>query len=128
MLGPGTTLVTLTAKDVPGGLTSSCVAKVTLQVVTAPPTISVSVNPALLWPPNHKLVAVTATITASDASAKRRDCLESVTSSEPDNGFGDGCTPGYHGHFDGDNRSARMASAAASAPARFQGNVSSRTS
>jgi uncharacterized repeat protein (TIGR01451 family) len=52
------------------------------------PTLSVSVSPTFLWPPNHKLVEVTATITASD------DCdpdpvvmLVSITSNEPEFGF-----------------------------------------
>ena len=54
------------------------------------PTLSVSVNPSSLWPPNHKYVTVKATPTASgdvvDVS------LVSVTSNEPDNGLGDGDT------------------------------------
>jgi hypothetical protein len=33
---------------------------------TIPPTLSVALNPATLWPPDHKLVAVTADITVKD--------------------------------------------------------------
>ena len=33
---------------------------------TTPPSISVSVSPDILWPPNHKMVHVTATVTATD--------------------------------------------------------------
>lgn len=53
-----------------------------------PPSASAAVTPDVLWPPNHKYVTVTATVTASsDVSAIS---LVSVTSNEPDNGLGDG--------------------------------------
>lgn len=53
------------------------------------PPIAVSVTPNVLWPPNHKYVKVTASVvTAPDATLS-----VSVTSSEPDNGLGDGDTP-----------------------------------
>ena len=53
-----------------------------------PPSASAAVTPDVLWPPNHKYVTVTATVTASsDVSAIS---LLSVTSNEPDNGLGDG--------------------------------------
>lgn len=35
-------------------------------VDVTPPTLSVSLSPATIWPPNHKMVPVTATITVSD--------------------------------------------------------------
>ena len=62
---------------------------------TTPPEISVSVNPEVVWPPNHKMVEITATVEVSD------DCdpdpsivLTSITSNEPDDapGGGDGHT------------------------------------
>lgn len=61
---------------------------------TTPPEIMVSVNPALLWPPNHRLVDVTTTHTASDACGTVNIALVSVTSNEPDDapGAGDGNT------------------------------------
>ncbi len=59
-----------------------------------PPTISVSLTPAVLRTPNHKLVAVTADVRVSDDTDPRpRIVLVSITSNEPDNGLGDGDTP-----------------------------------
>ncbi len=60
---------------------------------TMPPVVTVTLDPALLWPPNHKLATITATITAvdvCDASPVVR--LKSITSNEADNGVGDGDT------------------------------------
>lgn len=62
---------------------------------TVAPQITVAVSPQVLWPPNHKLVAITAVVTVSDRcdpSISFR--LVSVTSSEPDDGLGDGDTSG----------------------------------
>jgi hypothetical protein len=56
-----------------------------------PPTISVSVTPRTLWPPNHKYVNVTAKVSAGDNfDPSPAVTLVSVTSSEPENGKGDG--------------------------------------
>jgi hypothetical protein len=58
------------------------------------PTLSVSVSPSVLWPANHMLVPITATITVSDNCDPHPTVrLISVVSSEPDNGLGDGDTP-----------------------------------
>jgi hypothetical protein len=55
-----------------------------------PPTVTCSVSPSVLWPPNHKLVAVTASVTVSDSlSGPAGFTLVSVTSSEPNSGPGD---------------------------------------
>ena len=35
-------------------------------VDTTPPQLSLAVSPTILWPPNHKLVAITASIATSD--------------------------------------------------------------
>jgi VCBS repeat protein/thrombospondin type 3 repeat protein len=61
-----------------------------------PPVLSVSVTPSELWPPNHRLVEVTPTITASAPSGAPTVRLVSVTSNEPDDapGSGDGSTTG----------------------------------
>jgi virginiamycin B lyase len=60
---------------------------------TTPPTLSVSVSPSVLWPPDHKYVTVQATVTATDDSGASPTIeLVSVTSNEPDNGFDDGDT------------------------------------
>lgn len=59
-----------------------------------PPTASCSVTPGNLWPPNHEMVAVTASVTGTDGqSGVAGFSLVSVTSSEPDDGLGDGDTP-----------------------------------
>ena len=60
-----------------------------------PPVIHVSVSPNSLWPPNHKLAAIAATVVAVDECDPNPQVrLVSVTSSEPDNGLGDGDTAG----------------------------------
>jgi predicted extracellular nuclease len=57
------------------------------------PTISVSASPNELWPANHKYVTVKTTVNATDnADPNPKIELASVTSSEPDNGLGDGDT------------------------------------
>lgn len=61
---------------------------------TTPPMISCSASPNQLWPPNHRLVPVTVAVTAADAGGPVTVTLLSVTSSEPDNGQGDGDTAG----------------------------------
>ena len=61
---------------------------------TTPPEISVSVDPDELWPPNHKMRAITATVTVTDDSDPSPTVvLTSIVSNEPDNGLGDGDKP-----------------------------------
>ena len=50
-------------------------------------------TPAVLWPPNHKMVNVTVDYTVSD-NCGTPSCSLAVVSSEPDNGGGDGNTTG----------------------------------
>jgi hypothetical protein len=51
---------------------------------TTPPTLTVSLSPTTLWPPNDKLVSVTATITVKDDYDPEPEIkLESITASEP---------------------------------------------
>ena len=60
-----------------------------------PPSISVSVTPDTLWPPNHKMQPVNVTVLAPDNCDSVADIsLTSVTSNEPDNdpSGGDGNT------------------------------------
>ncbi len=61
---------------------------------TAPVITSVSTNAPALWPPNHRMVAVTVGAAASDLVGVTSLKIVSVTSSEPDNGLGDGDTAG----------------------------------
>lgn len=64
-------------------------------VDTRPPVIVVSVSPAVLWPPNHALVPIVATVSVSDAADPLPIVrLISITSNEPDNRTGDGDTTG----------------------------------
>ncbi len=60
-----------------------------LQILdVAPPTLTVTVSPAILWPPNHKFQDVTATITVADnCDPNPTVTLVSVTSNEPETGF-----------------------------------------
>jgi hypothetical protein len=57
-----------------------------------PPEIEVSVSPDTLWPPNHKMEPIQATVTATDNCPGVSYVLKSITSDEPDNGTGDGDT------------------------------------
>lgn len=64
------------------------------EVDRTPPSLSVVLSPATLWPPNHKLAPIHATVTATDDSGDDPDLrLVSVTSSEPDGEGGDGDVP-----------------------------------
>jgi hypothetical protein len=79
---------------VPGGAdqgTGSVHLGLTAQVDVTPPDISVTVNPDTLWPPNHKMVDIVATVTVSDVcDAAPTVVLTSVTSDEPDDAEGNG--------------------------------------
>lgn len=61
---------------------------------TTPPALSVSVEPNVLWPPNHKMIAIHATVIVNDvADPNPTFVLTSIVSNEPDNGPGDGVMP-----------------------------------
>jgi hypothetical protein len=59
---------------------------------TIAPQVSVELTPSVLWPPNHHMADVLATVVASDACSVPTVVLTSVTSNEVDNGAGDGNT------------------------------------
>jgi hypothetical protein len=62
---------------------------------TTAPQISVTLSPEILWPPNHRLVPVTATVAVTDrCDPAVAFQLVSIASNEPDNGGGDGDTIG----------------------------------
>jgi hypothetical protein len=68
-----------------------------LQVIakdTTPPVIkSISANPSMLWPVNHKMVKVTVAVDATDNSGQvPTSRIVGVASNEPINGPGDGNT------------------------------------
>jgi hypothetical protein len=75
----------------PGGSLTSDEATLT---VNAPPTISVTVNPSYIWPPNHNMVNVAASVSTTGACGPLTVTLVSVTSNEADDapGSGDGAT------------------------------------
>jgi hypothetical protein len=88
----GTTTVNVAAKDTAGN-TSTGSFTITVVDTTAPTITSLSTNAPTLWPPNHKMVGVTVTASASDLVGVTSLKIVNVTSSEPDNGLGDGDTP-----------------------------------
>jgi FlgD Ig-like domain len=58
-----------------------------------PPVITVTMTPSVLWPPNHKMVKVCATVDVSDDREPAPTyVLTSVVSNEDPNGQGDGNT------------------------------------
>jgi hypothetical protein len=61
---------------------------------TTPPVInSITATPATLWPANHKMVKVTLSVDAKDDIDHAPSCrITGVTSSDPENGLGDGDT------------------------------------
>jgi len=70
----------------------SCEQDITVEDTIAP-DLSVSVEPAVLWPPNHKMVEITASIQVSDTCDDSPTVeLVSIISNEGDNSIGDGNT------------------------------------
>lgn len=87
----GATSVTFTAKDDYDN-PATCVATVTVHDTT-PPLISLALDRSVLWPPNHKMIPIHATVQVTDVcDASAGFVLTSITSNEPDNGTGDGDT------------------------------------
>ncbi len=91
--GIGSTVVTCSVSDNSGNPASASFA-VTVVDATPPSITSVTPSATSLWPPNHKLVPISVAVVASDAVSSTQCSLSSVTSSEPDNGVGDGDTVG----------------------------------
>ncbi len=82
---------TVVATNSAGSATSGP-ATLTVRDVT-PPTLSVTVTPAVLHPANHKMVAVRVTAQVSDAGDPSPVTkIVAITSNEPVNGTGDGNT------------------------------------
>jgi hypothetical protein len=105
----GETEVTWTATDDSDNVGTDAQA-VTI-VDTTPPTFTLSVEPAVLWPPNHKLVSITALVDVSDICDPELDVkLVSITSNESDNDLGDGNTTDdiQDADFDTDDRTFQL--------------------
>ncbi|MBI3195202.1 MAG: HYR domain-containing protein [Ignavibacteriae bacterium] len=83
----GLTLVTCTATNSIGSATCSFYVMV---IDSQKPTITLTVSPSSLWPPNHKLRDIQATVSVNDNCSGVTYVLTSITSNEPDNGNGDG--------------------------------------
>jgi hypothetical protein len=83
--------VSETFRDIAGNETTLTVGPINIDLTA--PVVACGASPARLWPPNHGLVLVTASVTVADTlSGPAGFTLVSVTSSEPDNGLGDGDT------------------------------------
>jgi hypothetical protein len=92
-LGLGTHTFTLKVSDGFGGEASDSVTIVVND--TTPPSLTLALAPSMLWPPNHRLESIVATVASSDAcDASPTIQLVSIVSSEPDNSTGDGDTSG----------------------------------
>jgi len=90
-LGLGTHTIMLRVTDASAKTSTD---EVVVQVVdTKPPIVDLHASPSTLWPPNHKLVDVHATVRVDECGPYTVTLL-SVTSNEPDNGTGDGDTVG----------------------------------
>jgi len=87
----GTTTVNASATDAAGN-TSTGSFTVTVRDTTAPVITSLAASPAVLWPPNHKMVSVSVSGSATEAVSAVTGRILSVTSNEPDDGLGDGDT------------------------------------
>jgi hypothetical protein len=78
-----------------GGLYAEATLHVAVTTETTPPVItSVSASPNVLSPPNHRLVLVTVSVSASDnCDPHPVSKILSVTSNEPQSGCGSGDVP-----------------------------------
>jgi hypothetical protein len=85
--------LTCNAKDGSGN-TNACSSTVVVQDTTPPTISSVSATPNVLWPPNHKLVAVTVAVAAHDTCDPHPVCrLIAIASNEAPLQPGSGHTP-----------------------------------
>ncbi|MBI4719772.1 MAG: HYR domain-containing protein [Chitinivibrionia bacterium] len=89
----GANTVVFTATD-DSGNSSTCSSRVYV-VDTTPPVITVTLDRDCLWPPNHKMSEINATVEVTDICCEFPTFdLVSISSNEPDNAKGDGNTVG----------------------------------
>lgn len=90
---------TASAVDQAGNSASGIVADINIDKTA--PDVTCTPAPAMLWPPNHNLVSVSATVDVIDAlSGAAGFVLLAATSNEADNGTGDGDLPNDIQEFD----------------------------
>jgi hypothetical protein len=88
----GKNTITLVVTDGNGGSDTSSV-DVTVVDMTPPAITSVTASPATLWPPDHTMRAVSLSVIATDNCDAAVACgATTASSSEPENGLGDGDT------------------------------------
>ncbi|HYF49727.1 MAG TPA: hypothetical protein VEJ63_09995 [Planctomycetota bacterium] len=86
---------TITLEVSNGTATATDTVDITVEDNTAPVISKLTVDPKLLWPPNHKMVNVTVTADTYDSADAAPVCkIVEITSDEPDDGEGDGNTTG----------------------------------
>ena len=85
----GTTTVTATATDSSGNK-ASCSFHVTVNDVEPPVIHDLTLDPRIIWAPNHKMKNVSVDYTTTDNCPGPITCQLTVTSDEPVNGTGDG--------------------------------------
>lgn len=88
---PGTYTLEYSVSDAAGN-TATASRSVTVEDSTPPTVSDIAASPAMLWPPNHKLVGVNAAYSAADSCSATVTCSLHVVSNEPVNGSGDGNT------------------------------------
>ena len=90
-LGLGTHDITLTVND--GALSDTDTVSIFVEDNTPPSIDSISASPDIIWPPNHKMVPVTISVSVFDNCDTSPTCqIISIISNEPENGLGDGDT------------------------------------
>lgn len=95
-VGTTTATLTVTSTDPASGATATASDTVDVTVTdTTPPMVLATADPSQLWPPNHKLHDIHVSVLSFDAcDAEPAIELVSISSSEADNGQGDGNTSG----------------------------------
>ena len=74
-----------------GADTATDTVHVAVRDTDGPVITAASVNPSILWPPNHQMVPISAIAQAEDSCSPNVSCrVTAVTSNEPENGLGDG--------------------------------------
>jgi RNA polymerase sigma factor (sigma-70 family) len=88
----GTHPVLCAAMDAAGHVTNACSFEVTVRDCEPPVIHSVAASPDLLWPPDHRMVEVTVSVSVEDNCHVAGCRITSVTSSEPTIAQGSGRT------------------------------------